>query len=209
MTDTEKVQKKCQIHELYSLVELKPEQMTGNYYQYLKSNLKKKVENRCNDIGYIKNVIRLIEYTDNTINIENFSGNSVFKIKYSAEMIIPNVNDVVVLRVKMMGPQLIILTDGSMKFNCQVYKINPEIIIEENGIISNIKANKPLEIGDYFKVRMLRWKCVIGSPEFIIQGEIVDIASPEEIKTYYSNEIYESGTDIEHSNQNIEFTNDL
>ena len=85
--------------ELYTTLMLSPNQMNNNLYINLKKNLKAKVENKCNKIGYILNIYNILSYDEGILEAENFTGSAKYNIKYSARLCCPIENTFIICKI--------------------------------------------------------------------------------------------------------------
>jgi hypothetical protein len=179
------LKKQYVIKDLASRVELKPIHFDDEYYIKLKQELIKKVQGKCNDIGFINKVIKMTQYKDNEINVENFTSNAVFNIDYTAQLIVPIVGDTIIIKTDSKGSNLIILTSGPMVINANVSKIDTSIIKIVDGELFNVHKNEPLAIGDYFKAVIKEYSIIPSATTITTKAEIIDSATDDEINFYY------------------------
>lgn len=195
--------------EFATIVELFPEQMDSNYYLHLKHNVEKKVVGKCNNIGLFTKVIKLVEYNTNNINIENFTGNAEYDVKFIATMCIPLVNTIAILRVEKIifefNDYLINADNGSI--TCVMpTKANSHFISIKNNQIYMESIDRFLQIGDYIKVLIKTKKVEPGDKRIAIIGKIVNVATDQEVEKYYYNKIVSNEIDV--INENIQFNED-
>jgi DNA-directed RNA polymerase subunit E'/Rpb7 len=195
--------------EFATIVELLPEQMDSNYYLHLKKNVEKKVVGKCNNVGLFTKVIKLTEHTTNNINIENFTGNAEYEVKYIATMCVPLVNTVTILRVEKIifefNDYLINADNGSI--TCVMpTKANVHFLSIRNNQIYMESVDKFLQIGDYIKVLIKTKKVEPGDKRIAIIGKIVNVATDEEVKKFYYNKIVSNETEV--TKETIQFNED-
>lgn len=177
--------------ELTSKVRLKPRQMNYEYGEHLLYNLKRKVLGRCNNDGMITNVIKLLKYSDNLIIREDFSGDAEFDITYLATLCVPIINTVSVLVIESIiydfNDHLIRASNGYV--TCVLAIGDNRTAHVENGEVFIKDHTEALKSGDYIKVFIKNKRVEAGDKSIGIIGNLIDIASPEEIKLYYHGDI--------------------
>lgn len=176
------------IQENKIIVELLPWQMDSNLYTHLKRNIEKRIIGKCNNIGQFTKVEKLLEYDENDINIENFTANAEYSVKYLATLCIPLPNTEVILQVNKTicehGNYL--ANVGNIAIICILsVKNNSHFLSMKNSKIYIPKYEKYLEVKDYVKVLIKNKRNDPGDKKIAIIGTIVDIATEEEIKNYY------------------------
>jgi DNA-directed RNA polymerase subunit E'/Rpb7 len=82
-------------------VSIRPDQLTADILVYITKTLKDKVENRCNRIGYIIEVIKLVSVSYGIMPPENFNGSIIFEVVYLAKTCIPKENDILEAKVQL------------------------------------------------------------------------------------------------------------
>jgi DNA-directed RNA polymerase subunit E'/Rpb7 len=173
--------------ELYTNLELYPHQMNSELYLNLKKNLKKKLEGKCNKYGYINKIIKISKYSDGIIDAENFSGNGVYNISYIANICIPLVNTIIIVRVENLNKYLILGINGPLNVIINISEIKSDIFsINTNGVYID-SLNKNIEVGDYLKIVIDGIKFSPGDNKIGILGNLINIPSPEEIEEYNNN----------------------
>jgi len=101
-------------------VSVRPEYLNADILSNLFSILKHKVENRCNRVGYILEVIKLVSISYGVMPPENFDGNVIVEVVYLANTCIPKENDIIEAKVQLVphivcsaGPLLIYAGNNS------------------------------------------------------------------------------------------------
>lgn len=198
------------IKELSTKVELYPHQMNSDLYLNLKTNLKKKLEDKCNKYGFVHKIIKIVDYSDGYIDAENFSANGVYNIRYTANICIPLVKTSIIVRIENFNKYLLLGINGPINAIIKISDINPNIFtVKQNGIyIESIKKN--LEIGDFIKININGKKFSPGDNKIGIMASMSDIASEEEITNFYSDEYLENKVEEKViNNTQIEFNEDI
>lgn len=163
----------------YTRVKLLPYQMNNELYINIKNNLKKKVEKKCNKYGYINQVIKILSYTDGTINAEDFTGSAVFDIKYSANVCIPIENTKIVVKIEKMNNMAILAKNGPIKVVLKYDKVSPKFKVVQGTLLYN---NKQVVVGDYLIISILAKRFYNKDIYISVYGFIDDIPTSEQIK---------------------------
>jgi len=172
----------------YTRVKLLPYQMNNELYINLKNNLKKKVEKKCNKYGYINNILKILSYSDGTINPEDFSGSAVFDIKYSANACIPIENTKIVVRIEKMNNMAILAKNGPIQVVLKYDKISPKFKVVQGTILFN---NKQINVGDYLVISILAKRFYNKDTYISVYGYIDDVPTEEQINNYFEPKIEE------------------
>jgi DNA-directed RNA polymerase subunit E'/Rpb7 len=197
------------IKKLTTKIELYPHQMNADLYLNLKKNLKNTLEGKCNKYGFVNKIIRIEDYSDNIINPENFSGNAVYNIIYIANICIPLVKTIIIVKVENFNKHLILGKNGPINAIIKVSDINTNIFnTRPNGSIWIESLNKPLEKGDYLKVMIDGKKFSTGDDKIGVIGTVLGIANDAEIKDFYSSEVLEVSDESNYDRIQIEFNED-
>ena len=174
--------------KLTSKVRLQPHQMTYDYKEHLKYNLEYKVVGRCNNDGMITSVIKLLEYSENMIVREDFTACSEFDITYLAKICVPVVNTISVLNVESIiydfNDFLVRASNGYVTCVLAVGDNNRSTKVINGEVFVNDHVD-PLKVGDYIKVFIKNKRIEAGDTSVGIIGDLLDIASKEEINLYY------------------------
>lgn len=178
----------CRDQVLKERVELLPNQFNNNIIMNLKYNLTKKVEHKCNEFGYIVKVYKLLDYSSGIIDFENFTGSAVYNIEYLAKLCVVTPNILIIVRLTKKVADILQATFGNMiKI---IIRINKDDINTNNFIIDNLYninhlvTKKQVNINDNIKVRIKAIKFFKNNIEILALGELVDIATPDEVKKY-------------------------
>lgn len=199
------------IKKLATRVELYPHQMNSELYLNLKRNLKNSLEGKCNKFGFIHQIIKIEDYSENIINPENFSGNAVYNIQYIANICIPLVKTVIVVRLDNYNKKLILGKNGPIDAIIKITDINLDIFtIRPDGSIWISSENRELKIGDYLKVYINGKKFYSGDTLIGVTAKVIDLASEEDVKNYFTSSLRDTKQTIisEQSTQQVEFNED-
>lgn len=129
-------------------VDLAPNQLNSkNIYHNIKTRTKQLYEKKCNSFGYVDTIYKIIDYKNGTIIGENFDGNVIFDITYTARICYPQINTSIQCNVTNINRTLISCVSGpitiiinSQNINKNNFKLNSNkdiTIIGENIILKN------------------------------------------------------------------------
>jgi DNA-directed RNA polymerase subunit E'/Rpb7 len=163
----------------YTRVKLLPYQMNNELYINIKNNLKKKVEKKCNKYGYINQVIKVLSYTDGTINPEDFTGSAVFDIKYSANVCKPIENTKIIVKIEKMNNMAILAKNGPIKVVLKYDKVSNKFKTVQGTLLY---GNEQVKIGDYLIISVLAKRFYNKDIFISVYGFIDDVPTEQEIK---------------------------
>ena len=163
----------------YTRVKLLPYQMNNELYINIKNNLKKKVENKCNKYGYINQVIKVLSYTDGTINPEDFTGSAVFDIKYSANVCKPIENTKIIVKIEKMNNMAILAKNGPIKVVLKYDKVSNKFKTVQGTLLY---GNEQVKVGDYLIISVLAKRFYNKDIFISVYGFIDDVPTEQEIK---------------------------
>jgi hypothetical protein len=163
----------------YTRVKLLPYQMNNELYINIKNNLKKKVEKKCNKYGYINQVIKVLSYTDGTINPEDFTGSAVFDIKYSANVCKPIENTKIIVKIEKMNNMAILAKNGPIKVVLKYDKVSNKFKTVQGTLLY---GNEQVKIGDYLIISVLAKRFYNKDIFISVYGFIDDIPTEQEVK---------------------------
>tara|TARA_B110000208_G_scaffold187119_1_gene244674 strand:+ start:3660 stop:4214 length:555 start_codon:yes stop_codon:yes gene_type:complete len=172
--------------ELYDTLLLEANQMNNNIYINLKENLKKKILDKCINLGYVVEVYNILEYDDGILEPENFEASAKYNIKYNAKICNPiedtfivckivNINKVLIKAIN--GPILIIIKSSDI--NEDNFKKSSKGDITYN--------NEELKIDDHIIIRVIIKRLNYGDTRICTIGFMEDMASKDDIINFYNN----------------------
>jgi DNA-directed RNA polymerase subunit E'/Rpb7 len=182
--------------EQYTKILLEPYQLNSDIINNLLSNLKKKVEGKCNKSGFIAEVYRISSYSEGIMEPENLSGNVHFNIKYDCKLCLPIENSIIVGHVKIVNPEFIYAINGPLyifipknNINTKYWNISPESIY-------NIKNKKKLEIDNYIYIKIINKRINDQALQIKIIGELLDFSTDKDTEKYFGSKIIEESNFI-------------
>jgi DNA-directed RNA polymerase subunit E'/Rpb7 len=174
---------------------IEPSQMNSDIRNNMKINLKKKVEKKCNNNGYIDEVYRITEYSDGLMIPENLSGNVIYKVKYHCKICIPIVDTIIISQVKAIALEFIITNNGPLLNFIPRPNIDTTIWnVTENYI--HKKNQTKLKVGDFVCIQILNKKINDGATEIRTICKLLEYATPEEVEEFMGNHINETSNYI-------------
>lgn len=195
--------------EQYTKISLHPYQMTTDVNINLKINLKKKVEKKCNQNGFISKIYKIVEKSDGIIDAENFNASANFVIKYSCKLCLPVENTLIVGKIRTINRVLMVIENGPILSIVLSNNINYDVFKSNNqNNLSHIKSGKELEIGDFVKIKILSKTFNYNDNQIKTMAYLEDVADAEEVSKYFSTVIQENEIELE-DNSNLEDAEDL
>lgn len=186
---------------LYTTVVLHPSQLNNNIYMNIKQNLVKTLEKKCyKKYGFINKVYEIIERGEGTILPEDPTSSVAFKIKFSCNLCHPLEQTQIICRVVSANDVLISLNRepimmfvSQSKFNNDVFYLDP--------MIKKLRIKKTGDIlnpNDFVKATILTKTINDKDRKIIAMCQLDDIATEEEIQTFYDSEYNRSKQIIEY-----------
>lgn len=174
----------------YTKIKILPHHMNSDIRTNMKLNLKKKVEKKCNNNGFIDEVYRIVEYDEGLMVVENLSGSVNYNIKYECRICIPVENSVIIGRVKIKNPELIMVINGPLYIFIPKDNIDTNVWnINEN--FMNNKTKTKLKEGNFVKIQIVNKKINQNDYQIKCIGKLLDYASEEEVNKYFGSIIQE------------------
>lgn len=183
--------------KLSTVVELKANQMDNNIYKHLKSNLKRKVENKCFEkYGYISQVFEIELKSDGLIIPENLMASALYEIVFSCRLCNPIIKKNIICKIENINTGFIFLINGPIKVIVPIKEIEGTYFYynkKTGNLLFNKNVNKPIDIisGSYVKVNIISKRIENNETSIKTLGTLVDVANDEEIEKSFS-EIYGS-----------------
>lgn len=201
----------CKDQILHDRVELKPYQMNNNLTINLKYNLVKKVENKCNEFGFVVKVYKLLNYSSGIIDQENFTGSAVYDVEYLAKLcvIVPNIT-IVTNIVKQISNSMQVKFGNIVNIIVQINKENVDTNIFDIGnnyVLTHKITDQQIKIGDNVKIKIKAIKFLKNDITILAMGQLVDIATSNDIKQFGFND-NNDGNIKEEQKSNIFFNED-
>ena len=171
--------------ELYTTLLLSPNQMNNNLYINLKKNLKAKVENKCNKIGYILNIYNILSYDEGILEPEDFTGSAKYNIKYSARLCCPIENTFIICKIENMNKLLIKAKNGPILIIINNNNINTDNFKKDNEQ-NIIHKNNTLKVDDYIIIKVLAKKINNNDTRICTLGYLENIPTQTQINIFFN-----------------------
>jgi DNA-directed RNA polymerase subunit E'/Rpb7 len=199
--------------ELTTRLELNANQINNEIYYNLKQNLIKRVEDKCNNIGYVVNIEKILDYTMGYMVAEDFTGACYYKVRYQALMCIPIQNTIIIgiISKKIDSAKFMIIQHGPIDIICKLTEIdiNNNNFKLENNIIYSKNSKKNISEGDYVKIIITSIRFQNDDKQIKCIGILEDIAIDEEINKYYEKINKKNNDDYDNIEpDNIEYNED-
>jgi DNA-directed RNA polymerase subunit E'/Rpb7 len=162
--------------------------MNSDIKNNMKLVLKKKVEKRCNNNGYIDEVYKILEYSDGRMPPENLSGSAIYDIAYHCKICIPIENTVLIGMIRVINQELVVAINGPIMFFLPKEHVDTNIWDIPDGYM-NKNAKKKLTTGDYVKIQIIEKRINRNDSQIKSIGKLLDFASPEEVEKYFGNKV--------------------
>jgi DNA-directed RNA polymerase subunit E'/Rpb7 len=167
--------------------------MNSDIENNMKNILIEKVEKKCNKYGYVDTVYRIIKYSECVMPPENLNGCAISFVTYHCKLCIPIENTIIIGIIKVISQELIVATNGPLMIFIPKENIDTNIWdIPDNYI--NKKTKKRLLIDDYIKIQIMAKRINQNDIQIKIIGYLINLASQEEIDTYYGSQIVTNKT---------------
>lgn len=173
----------------YTRILIEPYHMNSDIRNNMKIILKKNVEKKCNKNGYIDEVYRILEYSDGIMPVENLNGGAIYNITYHCKICIPIENTIIIGHVKVINQELVVAVNGPIMIFIPKENIDTNIWdISEGYLHKSLKGRKLLS-GDNVKIQILDKRINQNDSQIKAMGKLLDIASIDEVNTYFGNRL--------------------
>lgn len=172
----------------YTRISIEPYHMNSDIKNNMKLVLKKKVEKRCNNNGYIDEVYKILEYSDGRMPPENLSGSAIYDISYHCKICIPIENTVLIGMIRVINQELVVAINGPIMFFLPKEHVDTNTWDIPDGYM-NKTAKKKLSTGDYVKIQIIEKRINRNDSQIKSIGRLLDFASSEEVEKYFGNKV--------------------
>jgi len=172
----------------YTRISIEPYHMNSDIKNNMKLVLKKKVEKRCNNNGYIDEVYKILEYSDGRMPPENLSGSAIYDIAYHCKICIPIENTILIGMIRVINQELVVAINGPIMFFLPKEHVDTNIWDIPDGYM-NKNAKKKLATGDYVKIQIIEKRINRNDSQIKSIGKLSDFASSEEVEKYFGNKV--------------------
>ena len=168
----------------YTKIQIKPHMMNSDIKNIMKLVLRKKVEKRCNKNGFIDEVHRIETFEAEDMRPENLSGAVNFDISYHCRLCIPIENSLIIAQVKAINQELILAQNGPVMIFIPKDNIDQNVW-DVTDKFMHMKDKINLKVNNYIKVEVMNKRINQGDHQIKIIGQLVNLASEDEINNYY------------------------
>jgi DNA-directed RNA polymerase subunit E'/Rpb7 len=173
-------------------VSLLPNQLDNNLDMHLKDNLIKKYEGKCfNEFGYIHKIYGITEKSSGIIIPENPTGSVTYLIRFVCRLCNPIINKQIISKITRLNNYFIksecgsiIIINNTTKLPSEKFYVNVNKEIFYKDYEKNVKIN----VGTFLKILVVSKTFSSGDDHIIVIGEIVGIATEDEVNTFYNYE---------------------
>jgi DNA-directed RNA polymerase subunit E'/Rpb7 len=168
----------------YTRIQILPHMMNSDIINNMEIVLQKKVEGKCNRIGFIDKVHGIELYEETIMEPEKLNGAANYNITYHCRICMPVDNTIIIGVVKAINQDLIIVTNGP------IIIFIPKINIDSNiWDISNDFTNKNtkviLKINVHVKILIEKTKINQNDIQIKCIGRLLEVANEEEVSKYF------------------------
>lgn len=174
------------IKRIETTVVITPNQLNNDLKYHLLMNIKSREENKCNSVGFIKEIISLCDDTINgKLDITNTKGNCKFNLSYIANICIPIANTIIICKVDEIN-QIIRASYDHIIFAMKMVDYDNKVFKFENmKDLIHIKTKQKISVGSFIKVKINGIKVTKNDINLFCMGFIIDFASTEEVEKFY------------------------
>jgi DNA-directed RNA polymerase subunit E'/Rpb7 len=194
---------------LSTKVSLLPIHMNNDVYYYLKNNIEKKVQGKCNEFGYVIKVLKIEDYSEGKVEAENFTGSAVYKIRYLASLCVPVEKTQIITKIENINNAILLSSHGPISCVITPDKVNSQLFTNEIGKYYYKKDNTKVELskGDLIKVTILSKK-LYKNDIMISLGFLDEMATEGEIDNFYKQELFNPDQEEIETTDLVEFHED-
>lgn len=171
---------------IYTRVLVPCNKLNTDIYLNIKNLLKQNYEGKCIKYGYISKIFKILDYSDNTIDINNLDCSVYYKIKYSARLCSPIENTIIIARITIMNKQFFVAENGPITNMIKYSSIDfSNFKLDDSNNIIIKKDNKKLSVGMYIKILIQAKKMYNNDNKIGTLAYLVDIAKSKEVNEFY------------------------
>lgn len=167
-------------------ISIEPYHMNSDIKNNIKIILKKKMEKKCNKIGYIDEVYRIVEYSDGFMPPENLNGNAIYDITFHCKICMPVVNSIIIGQIRVINQELIVAIHGPIMIFIPKENVDTNIWNISDGYINKI-SNIKLILGDHIKIKISDNRVNQNDTQIKSIGKLQETATTDEINNFFGN----------------------
>lgn len=172
----------------YTRISVQPYHMNSDIKNNMKIILKKKLEKKCNNNGFIDEVYKILEYSDGRMPAENLNASAIYDITYHCKICIPVENTILIGLVKVINQELVVAINGPIMFFLPKDHIDTNIWDIPDGYM-NKNTKIKLSTNDYVKIQIIEKRINKNDSQIKSIGKLLDLATPDEVDKYFGNKI--------------------
>jgi len=177
----------------YTRIAIQPYHMNSDIKNNMKIVLKKKIEKRCNNNGFVDEVYKILEYSDGRMPPENLNGGAIYDITYHCKICIPIENTILIGMVRVINQELVVAVNGPIMFFLPKEHIDMNVWDIPDGYM-NKNSKKRLLSNDYVKIQIIEKRINRNDSQIKTIGKLLDFATSEEVDKYFGNKIVSERT---------------
>lgn len=170
---------------LNTRVTIKADQITHEISNHMLSNLKNKVENKCNKEGFIVRVHQIVSHNNGIIDADTFMGSVNYNVSYSCYFCSPKTNTDILCKVQKCIDGFITAVNGPISIGVSLARGGKEITYLNHKVMFN---GQEISLGDIIKVTILTSRISEGETKINSLAKLKSIANKTE-KEMYEKEI--------------------
>jgi DNA-directed RNA polymerase subunit E'/Rpb7 len=179
----------------YTRIAIQPYHMNSDIKNNMKIVLKKKVEKRCNNNGFVDEVYKILEYSDGRMPPENLNGGAIYDITYHCKICIPVENTILIGMVRVINQELVVAINGPIMFFLPKEHIDTNIWDIPDGYM-NKNTKKKLSTNDYVKIQIIEKRINRNDSQIKSIGKLLDYATIEEVDKYFGNKVVSEKSEL-------------
>ena len=172
----------------YTRISIEPYQLNSDIKNNMKLVLKKKIEKKCNKIGFVDEVYRIIEYSDGMMLLENLNGNIIYNITYHCKICVPVENTIIIGNIRVINQELVVAINGPIMIFIPKENIDTNTWDVPEGYLNKLNKKKLLS-GDYVKIQIIDKRINQNDSQIKTIGKLLDYATTEEVDAYFGSKI--------------------
>lgn len=160
--------------------------LNSDIYLNIKNILKNKYEGNCIKYGYISKIFKILDYSENNIDINNLDCSVSYFVRYSARLCYPVENTLIIAKIITMNKQFFVAENGPITNMIKYNNVNEsKFKLDEQHNIIIKKTKKKLDIGNYVKIQIQAKKMYNNDNKIGTLSYLIDIPTQSEIDNFY------------------------
>ena len=183
--------------------------LNSDIYLNIKNILKNKYEGNCIKYGYISKIFKILDYSENNIDINNLDCSVSYFVKYSARLCYPVENTLIIAKIITMNKQFFVAENGPITNMIKYNNVNEsKFKLDEQHNIIIKKTKKKLDIGNYVKIQIQAKKMYNNDNKIGTLSYLIDVPTQTEIDNFYekknrTEDVFDAVNNDEDMNEDI------